>query len=268
MKQSHSITSSAHLTKNRSQEKDQRSFRYSDIHRVSVKGDSLLDTDFKGLVDSKKKDKETAATSERLGLLATSDSLTKYRSSLSGKRKISECGACFSVETNYSDSISPLEKVRKILSFSYDSEIIETEGDEYEESLEDCVCEEKEEMNENKLDFSVPHTSSKPVSNISFNSNISKSKKPQESRQSKLSLHVDSLELLKKQLKDRKQSIETKGSSKVRISTLPYKDKLLPVPLSEDRADVYTINDSPWKLYSKTSVKCKIKLYSYLISYI
>lgn len=223
-----------------------------------MKGGSLLSLAHSlQILDTTRKEQILTST-ERLNLLGASDSLTKYKTSLENKQKGLPCQGC--EEDSSASFTKKREQVRRVLSFS-DDESDKLQVQDYGAIYGECNCSEEEskewkdalvQTDDKSTEIFTPP---RQVSNKSFESTL-KLRKPLEAqtkKQSKISLHVDSYELLKK--------IKHLQHSKQVLMDDSMETPQLKKPSSADvfegkRPDRYTIKDSPWKSYIRPYVEC------------
>lgn len=249
-----------------------------------------------------------------VGLLAVSDSITKYKSNssksglgryrkesleASARERISsvdfhvETKPIVALESIASDSVSEatsccctndsLSLTKKPVGLSKDTCVknsIENITAESEETVCACaeVAVELESAHDSSTILCVDVTAPKMEETISVIASARDSielakmiQKKDSTRKgnSKMSLHVDSLEVLKKRLKCSKTDISKLGQSQ---ESLEIKDGIIQskqilsnkrVSLAKDERypsdvyDLYTISDSPWKIYKNPATKSK-----------
>lgn len=248
-KEKQSVFSNANYNKCTHINKSQKSLIQNSVHQISAKGDSLLKMAHSlEILDAERKEhRERTISSERVGLLATSDSLTKYKNSWGSRRRSITCKECLedSMSLHSAD-----ETANRRLSF-LEEENEQIQKPDYEVINGECICVEEDEEEMEEADVETEVEVPLPQNASSFETKMRRRMSPAK-RQSKISLHVDSYELLKRhQLSNHRHKVIQDSSY------VPMVRKSSPILWYQTkRPDRYTVDDSPWKTYNRTSIKC------------
>lgn len=182
-----SLQSYVHFDKN-AIEQDDTLQKQTDHTKLSNRGASLLSAiDSKELINLPSKRKEVPqhdkTSVERLGLLATSDSLTKYKQTLD-KKTSNGCETCLHMDPLLVDEniCSQLIASEKVLSLPEEMETVDTEEEHYIPeiySLDECTC-----SVQSFLNVSIE----KPVDNLNYVGSSKTSSGKFDSKNSKYSI--------------------------------------------------------------------------------